>query len=321
MIRRAFTLMELLVVIVIIGMLASMTLGGIYLAQESAKKASTQATITKIDRIIQDRMNDLTSRRLPMPSQVVGTLHGAKMTPAVQAEYAKQRLRVIRWIAKVEMPDHYSDVVFPHNPSNPPLDPADLGQREIVVSVTGMGLLYDPATHTYSPIQDVWEYAIERTSGAKRIFRHAASMTTEYDVAELLYMIVTSDSEAREQFRETEIGDIDGDGCREFHDAWGMPIFWLRWPTGYVEHSELMTGDPDSDHDVLDSRKSDPGAFRTVPLIWSFGPDKLSGLDICDIDFAWDTIYSAEYGKPVDASHAEHNCHLDNITNHSLGMN
>jgi prepilin-type N-terminal cleavage/methylation domain-containing protein len=292
MTRRAFTLMELLVVIVIIGMLASMALGSVYLARESAREAKTKATITKLDRIIQARYEEFASRRLPIKSSLAGTNNGLRIPPQAMG---LMRLQAIRWIAKSEMPDHRTDVSIPAG-------------------------IDDDVTLTVSGTTDTWQEQMKRSSQAKRLFRACGpSMSAEYDVAELLYMIVMQDPDAKDQFYESEIGDLDGDGSREFQDAWGMPIFWLRWPTGY--ESELMTGDPDSDHDTLDSRKSDPGAFRTVPLIWSFGPDKKSGLDICDVDYEWDTIYSAGYGKPVDASHDEYDCHLDNITNHSLGMN
>ena len=54
-------------------------------------------------------------------------------------------------------------------------------------------------------------------------------------------MFVTSDPEAREQFNESEIGDVDEDGCPEFIDGWGRPIMFLRWAPGF--RSDLQMGD------------------------------------------------------------------------------
>ena len=62
-----------------------------------------------------------------------------------------------------------------------------------------------------------------------------ANLTT-YQGGECLFMIVTLggfDPWAIENFRNDEIGDIDGDGAKEFHDGWGRPIGFIRWPVGF----------------------------------------------------------------------------------------
>ncbi len=296
--RRAFTLTELLIVITIIGMLAGMTLGAVYSARESARVEKTKSTITKLDRIIQARYEELYSRRVPIKSTITGATTGKRIPPAAMALL---RLQVIRWIARTEMPDHRPDIT-----EWPAVDDA------VTFSVTGK---------LSAAISDTWSVQLTRTATAKRLFRSFTTAMDENDNAEMLYLIVCLDPEAREQFQENEIGDVDGNGFFEFHDAWGRPIKWLRWPTGYLGQSSLMTGDPINDHDPLDSRRVDGAAWRTVPLIWSNGPDKLSGTSIQDVPYAWDAIYTNEYGKPVDSSHEEYNTHLDNITNHSVGMN
>jgi hypothetical protein len=61
--------------------------------------------------------------------------------------------------------------------------------------------------------------------------------TTENESAELLYQIISTSnyngSNGLEYFAPSEIGDFDGDTLPEFIDAWGRPIGWLRWPSGY----------------------------------------------------------------------------------------
>ena len=55
--------------------------------------------------------------------------------------------------------------------------------------------------------------------------------------AELLYLIIedaTFDgSSAIELFGKAEVGDTDNDGLNEILDAFGRPICWLRWPSGF----------------------------------------------------------------------------------------
>ena len=77
----------------------------------------------------------------------------------------------------------------------------------------------------------------------------------EWGSAELLYMIVMRDCENAEQFRSDEIGDFDGDGLMEFHDAWGHPIRFIRWPAGFVPDTD---GNPKNDAIRCSSREIRP---------------------------------------------------------------
>jgi hypothetical protein len=53
--------------------------------------------------------------------------------------------------------------------------------------------------------------------------------------AELLFLIIANlNPEALENFHGSEIGDIDGNGLREFHDAWGNPIIFIRWAPAFT---------------------------------------------------------------------------------------
>jgi hypothetical protein len=120
----------------------------------------------------------------------------------------------------------------------------------------------------------------------------ATPPTAAYQSAECLYLICTSgvsdEVDPRDLFKANEIGDYDQDGAPEFIDAWGMPIYFLRWAPGFV--SELQTGlDPDP-FDPMHIYPSVTGAtgqsgyagfkyqtnptFALYPLIFSAGPDK-----------------------------------------------
>lgn len=137
--------------------------------------------------------------------------------------------------------------------------------------------------------------------------------------AECLYMIVMIGLAGRDNelkvLRESDVGDVDGDGAKEFLDAWGTPIRFLRWPVGFVDDpvhddsassshrigrlSDVMppiingsggTCWPDTveHHDPFDVMRVDAVAFRVYPLIYSAGPDKIfdvySGVDDVNAD-------------------------------------
>lgn len=96
-VRRAFTLVELMVVMVIIAMLASLTLAGLSGARQRAKIDKTKSTIRKLHEIIMPQYESyLTRRVLPL---------------AGATNAAARRLAAIRLLMTLEMPDQWSDVV------------------------------------------------------------------------------------------------------------------------------------------------------------------------------------------------------------------
>ena len=321
--RRAFTLTELLVVITIIGMLAGISLGALYSARQSARVQRTKATIAKLDRIVQERYGEFALRRMPFPANVRSLPSKLPLPRADRpAFFAEARLRAIHQLQKWEMPDRLEDVANPMDESDP-FDPADMDT---------------PWTYSVSNAAgETWTVSMTRTAVARSMFRRqAAQISTPQggaatkaeanaDIAEVFYMwVVTGDREVVEQFQPHEIGDTDQDGYPEFLDAWGEPIRFIRTPTSFVSESNLMTGDPVNDHDPFDTRGINKDAFRTIPLVYSKGPDKRSGLEIELSATSFDDVYDPEkkFGKPVDDSkHDEYECHHDNIHNHSLGMN
>jgi prepilin-type N-terminal cleavage/methylation domain-containing protein len=64
--RPGFTLIELLVSITIIGIMSSMVLFAMFSAQESAKKAKTEALIAKLHSIIMQKYDSYRTRRVPV---------------------------------------------------------------------------------------------------------------------------------------------------------------------------------------------------------------------------------------------------------------
>src|SRR5262249_17242527 len=97
---------------------------------------------------------------------------------------------------------------------------------------------------------------------------------------------------SRDDFRDTEVKDTDGDGLMEFIDAWGEPLQFYRWPIGY--RSDSQKGFPDSvkiAQDIAYGVK--PGPYTTV-----FEPRELDPLDPNNLLIApsWWTTYNAGPG-------------------------
>jgi len=122
--------------------------------------------------------------------------------------------------------------------------------------------------------------------------------------AELLYLIIEDSqlngSSAIELFGASETADLDKDGLKEFIDAFGRPIQWIRWPTGFEGvaryHPDMLdpgiiTGTGSNirvtiESDPLDRMGADPGYKTTdrkpgpgaFPLVVSSGPDRRFGI-------------------------------------------
>ncbi len=162
---------------------------------------------------------------------------------------ARMRLDALRELMRLEMPDRYSDIID---------NPAIIARPSV--------------SHAY----------------LRKVTSAPAGYANDHDRAECFYMIITlgadDDDTAADKFGASEVGDADGDGLREFHDAWGTPIRFLRWAPGFV--SELQTRDPSTQPDPFDPRHvyptqpTDPApaqteiTFALYPLIYSAGPDK-----------------------------------------------
>ena len=129
-------------------------------------------------------------------------------------------------------------------------------------------------------------YASYETSGT-------TTVTDQYQGAECLYMICLLSGfqpDAMENFRAEEIGDEDEDGKPEFHDAWGMPIRFIRWPTGFDGPVTLNQDTDPFDPDTIDgplngvpygTTSASPPRFLlgATPLIYSPGLDQEYGLE------------------------------------------
>lgn len=103
--------------------------------------------------------------------------------------------------------------------------------------------------------------------------------TADYAGAECLFMIImvggVADCLDCSDLAQGVIGDKDGDGALEFHDAWGNPIGYILWPGG------LRLPNDSSLPFFSQSPAFTPDAIEQTirPLIYSGGPDGVDGRD------------------------------------------
>jgi prepilin-type N-terminal cleavage/methylation domain-containing protein len=305
--RRAMTLVELLITILIIAILASLVLGVASVATETAREAKTRTMITKLHTLLMQQYDSYKTRRVNVRQEVITGIDDALPTEPGELGYdprnptrrgqdlALARLYALREMVLMEMPDRWSDVLLNNVPSPPAtavalypvyLEPrggsADKGPMSYR---TPLGAIY---LREYLRIADPnWK---NKLTGAP----NTQQEILRFQSAECLYMIImyaTGDGEARSLFSESEIGDVDGDGAPEFLDGWGHPIGFLRWAPGFDSQIQICAttlGDPSTqtgennwrqaasrDHDPLDLFRVDPLAFRMVPLVFSAGRDEV----------------------------------------------
>jgi prepilin-type N-terminal cleavage/methylation domain-containing protein len=276
-----FTLVELLVVLAIIGLLASTVLFAMVGAQENARAERTRSQIKRIDAMISQKWGEFETMRVSMATISPGVGQVRKM--------AKLRVDATRAMMRLLLPDRKSDLApeLQDNEIERTLDhPTERDPR------TGQRLKVLPAIPTQFR---TYRRMADRLVSAARpgtSWRDENGWTRQYQGAECLYLIlsqiVDDDRSAMEFFSQEEIGDVDRDGMPEILDAWGSPISFLRWAPGFRFDDDTVPVALRTKTPVAGSKQSrgiadpfDPlgvyssyGTFALFPLIYSSGPDK-----------------------------------------------
>jgi prepilin-type N-terminal cleavage/methylation domain-containing protein len=251
----AFTLIELVVVLTIVSILASLTLAGLAGTRQRAKIDKTKSTIRKLHELIVPHYETYLRRRVKM----AGTSGPAG------------RLIRTRQLVMFEMPDSWSDVPV-GDPSNPKL----LRSTQSDGSIVNSGFVSD---HAWNGVTQGYASYYE----SLRLLRGNELFRQQFPSSECLYMIVSrglGEPDLMEQFRSDEIGDVDDDKAPEFIDGWGQPIAFIRWPVGFSSpiQSQNAALQPDPfDPFNVSAAMAYPATlqrdYAVTPLIVSGGPD------------------------------------------------
>ena len=324
--HNAFTLIELLVVISIIGFMSGMFLVAYRGAAQESNSQKTRSTIQKISEVLNARMEEYSS--LPIALQNVdpvfpGAIPGRAVAAGSAADYEsptflleRARLLSLRELIVLEMPDHPDDLrwsqkwIATANRATP-------AYWNALTKTLPTGL-YIPVTPSSSRPVFVKNRPTARVRGLVRRLSSGNIPIPNWENqnanAELLFLIIEDSdlngSSAIELFGKSEVGDTDDDGLHEFIDAFGNPIQWIRWPSGYegvalyhpdMLSAEILVGTSPNirvsiSSDPLDRIGADPGLSRhlesagvstreafkpgpgTFPLVVSSGQDKKFGI-------------------------------------------
>ena len=341
--QSGFTLVELLMVIAIVGLLATFVLVALAGANQSAKESRTTAQLTKINELLQDKWQTYQYRRMPP----LANTQGKKITfarrgnylPAINQQTGQpfrsfdewllavgggyRAVHLDRWTAtneimRMELPCTVQEVVGPNVNSQQQslvLDPLDPTLRRR--SVPALSIAYFTRAK------------------ASVIGNDVSNWSTLYQSSECLYLILSQlrdgDSTALEYFSEAEIGDTDGDGMNEILDGWGRPILWLRWAPGFRSTLQFSLAENLHQADMFDPMEVGPSysdefvsnlqnARALFPLIYSSGPDGKYGIKSVQQEAEWVTVLSNPFNPGmntvgvIDAPASA----TDNITNHLL---
>jgi prepilin-type N-terminal cleavage/methylation domain-containing protein len=225
---NAFTLIELLLVITIIGILTGISVTITRQAYHTARVARTNATITKLDRVIMEMYADFENRRVPSPN------FGSSSTVQAQVTQAA-RLWFLRDMIRMEMPCNWEEVTkgpvqmrFQYGPNAADIVPSG-------GSGTNWGVKVDD-----SPLRQLYRKAYEDA-----VMRSNVATVNRFASAKCLYLVVMyGNPEVRELFQDREI-KTDEDGLSYFIDGWGNPIYFLRWAPGLALSERQSPNRPD----------------------------------------------------------------------------
>jgi len=214
--RRAFTLVELLVVGAIIVILIALTLFVMSRVANMTKETKTRATIKKLDVAMQQIFGTYEREFAFIKRQVAEDFPDTNFPNPSVAEATRQKIvaHFIRDLMRMEMPQSWAEVYDSRNLGNP------LGP----ISITLPGV---PGSISVgeSPLLGYYWEAYKRVTDEGNTPGRAA----------LLFLIIQNlNPEALEAFHGSEVADTDGDGLLEFVDAWGRPIQFLRWAPAFT---------------------------------------------------------------------------------------
>ena len=292
--KTAFTLVEVLVVIVIISIMGAMVTTAISGVTTTAKQSRTKTIISLIDSVLAERYANLKYRQLPVeiPDMFTDVNGGAGEVglEVLATEAARVRLMMTRDLQRMELPDRLSDITTA---------PSQMYAATNQVLIDNSGNVVNTRDQkNQRKIMTVSWYSPNATflNGGDNIPSRLAAYRNRMPVgltlnspgalanqgAECLYLIMATSfvggSPALEAIPAANIGDTDNDGLREILDGWGNPLGFIRWPVGYFDPELSIDKTIPDEFDLF---RSDY-AYTTVPNSTSSSAgayDVISGLN------------------------------------------
>jgi prepilin-type N-terminal cleavage/methylation domain-containing protein len=240
--RSAFTLVELMIVIAILGVLATLSLVVLRNSTEQAKESATRSRIQKIETILQMQLENYETRQLPISNDELLLFIG--LNPRVgQVETARLldlRRRIFQDLINVEMP-RWPDFKplrgqLGFFPSRNALVDAPGGVSFLDWLNSEFRIPYSPNPGVVKEITLAERLGMLTASSADLNFWRFNDNQNLNLSGEYLYLLLSRINydgvPAIETFNKNSFADTDSDGLMEIVDAWGDPldvkIFQLR---------------------------------------------------------------------------------------------
>lgn len=279
--KKAFTLVEVLAVLVLLSLMAAMVITATDGVTESARETRTKKIIAAIDSVLQEKYQSYRYR--PMAVEIPDTYNPASMDSSatnpeigfdvLASEAARVRMMMIRDLQRMELPDRLSDIgsapmliraaaspILRNGTTDAILSTrADKSQRRMFpVSWYNSNATYASSNDNVPGKMAAYReriQAIESLSGNTFNFTSPSTAQLANQGAECLYLIMAtsyvSGAPAVNVIPAANIGDTDNDGLLEILDGWGRPLGFIRWPVGYFDFEASLDRSVPDDFDLF----------------------------------------------------------------------
>ena len=245
--NSGFTLVELLLVISILAVLASLSLVVIAGAQTDARRSATQSRISLVQSMLQQRVDDFQVRRIPLKLFEFESFDPAtnQFETIIRSDARELRNRILLEYIKTEMPRSVLDVArdinndrsFPSQGTRVENSPSLFEFFENAID--SEQLIHEEDNSPTDPRNILTELAVRFPSFASRFLRANGNYPDDIGPSDPLLAEITTSSEylylilqmtdyqgtpAIEFLGGQAFGDTDSDGYQEIVDAFGFPI-------------------------------------------------------------------------------------------------
>lgn len=264
--RAAFTLVELMIVISILGVLTTLSLVVLRNSTEQAKESATRSRMEKIESILQMELEMYETRRLPISNRELLQYIQANGYPESQRANVllNLRRRILQDLINVEMPRL---VVIGGNSDTSHLGVFPSTNQSAHLSTENIPQDFPPSFDAwlntafpipYSPNPDFPGVTLSARLkqlllasadlGFWRMYENNNNLNLSGEYLYLLLSRINYDGvPAIETFNKNSIADTDGDGLLELVDAWGEPLNMAIYQVAATSTGDTWIDNPNQD--------------------------------------------------------------------------
>lgn len=269
--RTAFTLVEILTVMIILSLMAGMVVTAVQGVTRSARESRTRNIIAAVDSVLMEQYQSYKYRAFSV--EVPDTFNPTSRNPNTEvgfevlaSEAARVRLMMVRDMQRMEMPDRLSDIADAPAMLRAAVSPVAIDQATGLIR----GARNDRSVRRTFPV-NWYDGTASFANGGDNVPSKLAAYRDRFPTgfnfndptaianqgAECLFLIMSTSfvggSPAIDAIPTSNIGDTDEDGLSEILDGWGQPLGFVRWPIGYFDFEQSIDTTVPDDFDLFRS--------------------------------------------------------------------